>query len=88
MMQYKVLDCVVYSILYLLQISHHLNTDKLGDFKDELDGLIIDRALFLGIKQYGFQYINNSGILTTKTVFAGVKRDSLTFDQLISLFNH
>lgn len=89
MMQFKVLDCVVYSdtdSLFTTDLTpfKHLISDKLGDFKD---GLIIDTALFLGIKQYGFQYTDKSGRLITKTVFAGIKRDSLTFEQLVSLFN-
>ena len=92
MMQYKVLDCVVYSDTDSLFVTDlkpfaHLIGDELGQFKDELDGLIIDNAIFLGIKQYGFQYTDKSGKVITKSVFAGVKRDSLSYDQLVSLFN-
>lgn len=96
MMQYKVLDCVVYSdtdSLFTTDLTPflHLIGKELGQFVpkgvDELDGLIIDRAIFLGIKQYGFQYTDTNGITITKSVFAGVKRNTLSFEQLILLLN-
>ena len=69
----------------------HLIGKELGEFVpkgvDELDGLIIDRAIFLGIKQYGFQYTDTNGITITKSVFDGVKRNTLSFEQLILLLN-
>ena len=82
MMQYKVLDCVVYSdtdSLFTTDLTPflHLIGKELGEFKDELEGLVIDRAIFLGIKQYGFQYTDTNGITITKSVFAGVKRNTL-----------
>jgi hypothetical protein len=70
----------------------------LGLMKDELKGEIIANAYFLGIKQYGYtckelitspynsylpdewySYIDSS-------VFAGVKRNSLTFHEIESIF--
>ena len=53
--------------------------DDLGFMKDELNGLMIKEAYFLGVKKYGYQYEDKNGNLITKSVFAGVKRDSLTF---------
>ena len=96
MMQYKILDCVVYSdtdSLFTTDLEPflHLIGEELGQFKNEMEGLsinnIIDRAIFLGIKQYGFQYTNKSGDTITKTVFAGVQRNSLSYDQIIQLLN-
>ena len=50
----------------------------LGLFKDELEGDFINKAYFLGIKKYG--YITNTGKVFT--VFSGVKRNSLTFEEV------
>lgn len=47
--------------------------------KDELNGLSIKEAYFLGIKKYGYQYYDRNDKLITISVFAGVRRDSLTF---------
>lgn len=57
----------------------------LGYMKDELDGLIIKEAYFLGIKKYGFQYLDKDNNLITKSTFAGIEKDSLTFDEIIKL---
>ena len=52
--------------------------------KDELNGNIIEEGYFLGIKQYGFWYkdIKNPDVKIEKSVFAGVKRDSLSFNEV------
>ena len=46
------------------------------------------KLIFLGIKQYGYYYydknLNNKYI--EKSVFAGVKRDSLKFSEIESIF--
>lgn len=42
--------------------------------KDELNGLIIKEAYFLGIKKYGYQYYDRNNQLITKSLFAGVVR--------------
>ena len=58
----------------------HFIGEELGLMKDELKGNVISKAYFLGIKQYGFKYVDkNSNQTITKSVFAGIKRDSLTF---------
>jgi hypothetical protein len=60
---------------------------ELGLMKDELDGLIIKEAYFLGVKKYGYQYLDKNNNLITKSVFAGIQRDSLTFDEIVKLSN-
>ena len=85
MMQFKVLACVVYSdtdSLFTTDLKpfKHLLSNNLGDFKDELNGLVIEKAIFLGVKQYGFKYKDENGKEFTKSVFAGVKRNSLVFE--------
>lgn len=67
-----------------------LDNTLLGKFKDELIGDtvngIIDEATFIGIKQYGYKYINKEGIQIEKSVFAGAPRNSLTYDTIQKLF--
>ena len=58
---------------------------NLGLMKDELKGLTIKEAYLLGIKKYGYKYLDKNNNLITKSVFAGVQRDSLTFDEIIKL---
>ena len=59
----------------------YLIGDGLGQLKDELKGGYIKKAYFLGIKKYG--YIDNNEI--TKSVFSGVERNSLTFNEIESI---
>jgi len=56
--------------------------DHLGQMKDEMKGVIIQEALFLGPKKYGYWYLDNEGNKVEKSVFAGVPRDSLTFEEI------
>ena len=56
-------------------------SNEIGEFKDELNGLVIKEAIFLGIKQYGYKYTDKNGKLIEKSVLARVKRDTLSFDQ-------
>lgn len=64
---------------------------ELGYMKDELNGLIIKEAYFLGIKKYGFHYHDNGHYLDkdnnliTRSTFAGIQKDSLTFEEIIKL---
>jgi hypothetical protein len=55
--------------------------------KDELNGLKIDKAIFLGIKEYVYMYRNDKGDIINKSVFAGVPRDSLSFNEGEFIFN-
>lgn len=59
----------------------------IGLMKDELNGLLIDKAYFLGIKQYGYSYHDTSGQVFEKSVFAGVTRDSLSFKEIQRIYN-
>ena len=59
--------------------------DDLGFMKDELNGLRIKEAYFLGVKKYGYRYEDKNGNLITKYVFAGIPRDSVTFEEIIKL---
>lgn len=72
------------SIFTNTNLSDEFVGTELGMMKDELNGLIINKAIFLGIKQYGYQYQDNKQIIN-KSVFAGVTRDSLTFEQIEQL---
>lgn len=56
---------------------------ELGLMKDELDGKVIDEAYFFGIKKYGYR-INDK----TSSVFAGIKRDSLTWNDILDIYNN
>ena len=87
MMPHKLLDCVVYTdtdSFFTTDLKPFLNmiSDKLGDFKDELNGLVIDKAIFLGIKQYGYKYVDRDNKSITKSVFAGVKRNTLSLNDI------
>ena len=50
--------------------------------KDELNGKIIEEAYFLGIKQYGYYYYDEENKRIEKSVFAGVTRNSLSFQEI------
>jgi hypothetical protein len=90
MIPYKLLSGTVYtdtdSIFTTDTLPDHLIGTDLGLMKDELDGNIIQEAYFLGIKQYGYKYLNNNQIIE-KSTFAGVPKNSLTFNEIIKLFN-
>jgi hypothetical protein len=49
--------------------------------KDELDGQIIDKAYFLGIKKYGFIAGSKS-----KSVIAGIEKNSVSFQEIEQIF--
>jgi len=56
---------------------------ELGMMKNELTkwgGVIIDKAYFLGIKKYGYVFTNKESKIIDKSVFAGAKRDTITFE--------
>ena len=54
--------------------------------KDELNGCRISEAYFLGIKQYGYYYYDKNNNRIERSVWAGVSRDSLSFEEVIKLF--
>ncbi len=90
MIYYKFLPGTVYtdtdSIFTTDELSEHLIGSDLGLMKDELKGKVIEEGLFLGVKKYGYWYYGDDGNKITSSVFAGVKRDSLTFDEIIVLY--
>jgi len=60
--------------------------DQLGLMKDEMKGILIQEAFFLGPKKYGYWYIDEIGNKVEKSVFSGVPRDSLTFEEIRNIF--
>jgi hypothetical protein len=72
------------SIFTLTKLNPLLLGDEIGLMKDELNGKVIKEAYFLGLKQYGYTYLLD-GNTVEKSVFAGVKRDSLTFLEIKDL---
>nr|ARI44248.1 hypothetical protein [Lentinula edodes] len=71
---------------------YDLNPEEIGSdiglMKDELKSNLISEAYFLGIKQYGYYYYDkNTNERIEKSVFAGVIRDSLTFNEIKKIFN-
>jgi hypothetical protein len=90
MIPFKLLPGTVYtdtdSIFTTDIIPEHQIGKNLGLMKDELDGKTIQEGYFLGIKQYGYKYLNNEQVIE-KSTFAGVPKDSLSFNEVINLFN-
>nr|YP_009348168.1 hypothetical protein [Hericium coralloides]APX41121.1 hypothetical protein [Hericium coralloides] len=58
-------------------LDNKLVGDDIGLMKDELKGGVIDKALFLGIKKYGYQ-LNDK----TYSVISGITRNDLTWEEL------
>jgi len=89
MMQYKLNYDVLYSdtdsIFTSDKLPDHLIGGELGMMKDELEGETIREGYFLGIKQYGYRIVDKSRNSKVTTVFAGVKRNSLTYKDVIDL---
>jgi len=90
MLPYKLLPGTVYTDTDSVFTTDKLDTSlvgkELGMMKNELDGIVIEEGYFLGIKQYGYWYYDKDGNRVEKSVFAGVKRDSLTFNEIKSLY--
>jgi hypothetical protein len=89
MISFKASGLVVYSdtdsIFTTKKLDDIFIGNDLGLMKDELNGLTIKEAYFLGVKKYGYQYLDHKGNLITKSVFAGIARDSLSFDEIKKL---
>lgn len=58
--------------------------DGIGLMKDELAGGFVQEAYFFGVKKYA--YIDQQGSI--KTIFSGVPRNSLTWEEVLRLANH
>ncbi len=90
MMGIKDTDLVLYSdtdsAITSQPLPNHMIGDGLGKLKDELNGGVIDRAYYLGIKKYVYQYkLDNK--LVDKSVFSGVPRNTLSFTDIEQLVN-
>ncbi len=59
--------------------------NELGGLKDELKDKIISKAYFLGLKKYGYQIKLPDGSLLDHSVFAGITRHSLSFNEIEKL---
>ena len=66
-------------------IDSSLIGDQLGQMKDEMKGILIQEGLFLGPKKYGYWYLDKEGNKVTSSVFSGVPRNSLTFEEIIEI---
>jgi hypothetical protein len=90
MMPFKLDDGICYtdtdSIFTTNKLSDALVGPNLGLMKDELNGKVIKEACFLDIKKYGYYYLDENGQRVESSVFAGVERDSLSFDQVENIF--
>ena len=71
------------SIFVDKELPPHLIGDSLGLMKDELKGGTILKAYFLGIKKYG--YLDRNDLV--HSVFSGVQRNSLTWDEIEQIAN-
>jgi hypothetical protein len=54
--------------------------------KDEMSGTLIQEGYFLGIKRYGYWYFDKDNKRIEKSVWAGVKKNSISWTELESLF--
>lgn len=50
-------------------------------------GQVIEKALFLDIKKYGYYIQDKVGNKKVSSVFSGIQRNSLTFEEIINVFN-
>jgi hypothetical protein len=78
------------SIFINKPLPDYLVGESLGLMKNELkqyDCEYAERAIFLGNKKYAYQFIDKKGKLQTNTVFAGIKRDFLTWEQFEDMSN-
>lgn len=89
MMKFKVIPgLIIYytdtdSIFTNMELPFHMVGKLIGQMKDELNGGCIKEAYFFGVKKYA--YIDNNGKVFT--VFSGLVRNSLTWDEVIKLAN-
>ena len=91
MIPYKIDPNTLYtdtdSIFTTVTIDPKLIGDHLGQMKDEMNGIVIQEACFVGPKKYGYWYYDKDGNKVEKSVFAGVPRNSLTFNEIKAVFN-
>lgn len=89
MIQFKLNNSIYYSdtdsIFTDKPLDANLIGKDLGLMKDELNGLLIKEAYFLGIKKYGYWYLDENGNRIEKSTIAGIPRDSVSFDEIKDL---
>jgi hypothetical protein len=89
MIKFKISGCCVYtdtdSVFTSEKLENKFIGSELGLMKDELNGLTIKQGCFLGIKKYGYQYLDKNNTLVTKSTFAGIEKNSLTYEEIIKL---
>jgi hypothetical protein len=92
MIKYKISQSIYYTDTDSIFVDQPLDENEIGKelglMKDELDGCIIKKAVFLGIKQYGYYYYDKNNIKQEKSVFAGIEHNSLKFNEIEELFNN
>lgn len=87
LMKYKTIPgieiyyCDTDSVVVNKELPSHLVGKELGQMKDELNGGVIKEAYFFGIKKYGFIDDKNQ----VRTVFSGVPRNSLSWEDIVNL---
>jgi hypothetical protein len=65
------------------ELPEYLIGKDLGQLKDELNGGVIKKAYFLGIKKYGYIDENNA----VHSVFSGIERNSLSWNEVGKIAN-
>lgn len=82
MFPYLLLPFVLYSdtdsIFTSSPIDPILIGKEIGKFKDEMNGLIIQEAIFLGPKRYGYWFFDKNNKRIERSVYAGLERNSIT----------
>ncbi|WP_186278693.1 hypothetical protein, partial [Allobacillus sp. SKP2-8] len=67
------------SVMIDSDLDSSLISNNLGMMKDELNGVRIKEAIFLGNKKYCYTF-EEGGVLQTRSVFSGAPRNSLTME--------
>ena len=90
MIPYKINPNTLYTDTDSAFISEPLDSNLIGTdlglMKDELNGNTINEAYFVGPKKYGYYLINELGIKKEYSVFSGVPRNSLSFNEVKDIF--
>ncbi len=86
MIPFKLLPGCTYtdtdSIFTTSKLPDNMIGKELGLMKDELNGITINEGYFLGIKQYGYWYLDSNNNRIEQSVFAGVTRNSVSFKEV------
>jgi DNA polymerase type B, organellar and viral len=90
MIPYSLMEGTVYtdtdSIFTTDLLPDHLIGKDIGLMKDELNGITIKEGLFLGIKKYGYWYLDNNNNKIENSTIAGIDRNTISFDKIQDLF--